>query len=113
MAAPHKTGNCQVPPGVLPLRIPVAIDMGRHVSFARLDPLMTWRVRYFSPALHHDMQSPDYATEAEALSASWEIAQGGGEISAIEGPDGEIAGTDEIEVWFREHNLVMPPVRPR
>jgi len=74
---------------------------------------MTWRVRYFSPTLHHDMQSRDYLTEAEALAAAWEIARDDGEISAIEGPDGDIAGPDEIEVWFREHDLVMPPVRPR
>lgn len=74
---------------------------------------MTWRVRYFSPSLHHEMQSQDFQTEAEALAAAWDIAQVDGEITAIEGPDGEIAGTDEIEVWFREHNLVMPPVRPR
>jgi len=76
-------------------------------------PAECWRVRYFSTSLHHDLQSPDFPTEAEALAAAWEIAQGDGEITAIEGPDGEIAGTDEIEVWFREHNLVMPPVRPR
>ncbi|MDB5641122.1 MAG: hypothetical protein JWN07_439 [Hyphomicrobiales bacterium] len=74
---------------------------------------MTWRVRYYSPSLQHEMQSPDYPTEAEALAAAWDIAQLAGQISAIEGPDGEIAGTDEIEVWFREHNLVMPPVRER
>jgi hypothetical protein len=74
---------------------------------------MTWRVRYFSPSLQHEMQSPDFPTEGEALAAAWDIAQDDGEITAIEGPDGEIAGTDEIEVWFREHNLVMPPVRPR
>jgi hypothetical protein len=59
------------------------------------------------------MQSPDFTTEAEALAAAWDIAQGDGQITAIEGPDGEIAGTDEIEVWFREHNLVAPPVDPR
>lgn len=74
---------------------------------------MTWRVRYFSPSLQHDLQSPDFATEDEALAAAWEIAQTDGEITTIEGPDGEVIGTDEIEVWFREHNLVMPPVRPR
>ncbi len=72
-----------------------------------------WRVRYFSAALRHDMQSPDFRTEAEALSAAWDIAQTDGEITAIEGPDGEIAGIDEIELWFREHDLVMPPVRSR
>lgn len=76
-------------------------------------PSGSWRVRYFSPALRHDMQSIDFATEEEALAAAWDIARAEGEITAIEGPDGEIAGTDEIEVWFREHDLVLPPVRPR
>jgi hypothetical protein len=74
---------------------------------------MSWRVRYFSPEIHHEMQSDEFATEQEALAAAWEIAQGDGQITAIEGPDGEIADVDEIEVWFRERGLVMPPVRPR
>jgi hypothetical protein len=75
-------------------------------------PSACWRVRYFSTSLRHEMQSRDFATESEALAAAYDIAQDDGEITAIEGPDGEIIGTDEIEVWFREHDLVMPPVRP-
>lgn len=71
----------------------------------------SWHVRYFSPALNADVQSEEYPTEAHALEAAWQIARQDGKITAIEGPDGEIAGFDEIELWFREHGLAMPPVR--
>ena len=71
----------------------------------------TWHVRYFSPSLKTHLQSEEFPTEAHALEAAWDIARNDGRITMIEGPDGEIAGFDEIELWFREHGLVMPPVR--
>ena len=70
-----------------------------------------WHVRYFSPSLKTDLQSQEFKTEAHALQAAWEIARADGQISAIEGPAGEIAGFDEIELWCRERGLAMPPVR--
>lgn len=73
---------------------------------------MTWHVRYYSPELKTELQSLEFATEDEALAAAYDIAQGDGRITAIEGPDGEIVGTDEIEVWFRERGLALPPVVP-
>ncbi|MDB5595464.1 MAG: hypothetical protein JWM36_2425 [Hyphomicrobiales bacterium] len=72
---------------------------------------MSWHVRYFSPALHAELQSLEFETEREALAAAYELAQGEERITAIEGPDGETVGPDEIEVWFRERGLVLPPVR--
>ena len=72
---------------------------------------MTWHVRYFSPSLKTEMQSLEFAVEKDALEAAYEIAERGDLITAVEGPDGETVGTDEIEVWFRENGLVLPPVR--
>ena len=72
---------------------------------------MTWHVRYFSPSLKTEMQSLEFAVEKDALAAAYEIAERGDMITAVEGPDGETVGTDEIEVWFRENGLVLPPVR--
>ena len=37
---------------------------------------MTWRVRYFSPSLHHEMQSPEFPTEAHAALWSMEHLSG-------------------------------------
>lgn len=74
---------------------------------------MSWHVRYFSPSLHTELQSLEFSTQDEALAAAFEIARDEGRITAIEGPDGDIAGPDKIEVWFRERGLVLPPVRPR
>ena len=66
---------------------------------------MSWHVRYFSPALKHDMMSPELATEEEALQEAWRLAESGEDITSIEGPDGEIASSDEVELWFRDHGL--------
>ena len=43
---------------------------------------------------------------------AFERAQAGDKITAVEGPDGETVGSDEIEVWFRENGLILPPVVP-
>lgn len=72
---------------------------------------MTWHVRYFSPPLKIELQTEEFPTEAHALQAAWLIARDEGQILGVEGPDGEIAGFDEIELWFREHGLALPPVR--
>lgn len=63
---------------------------------------MTWHVRYFSPSLAHELLSPEIATEAEAFEEAWRLAQSGEQVTSIEGPDGEVASADEIELWFRE-----------
>jgi hypothetical protein len=69
---------------------------------------MAWHVRYFNPSLKTDLQSLEFPTEAHALQAAWHIAREDGRIKLVEGPDGESAGLDEIELWFREHGLVLP-----
>lgn len=74
---------------------------------------MSWHVRYYSPDLHAELQSLEFATEEEALRAAYEFAQNGDQIGAIEGPDGETVGPDEVEVWFRDRGLALPPVMPR
>lgn len=72
---------------------------------------MSWHVKFYSPTLKTDLQSQEFASEKEALQAAYERAEAGDMITAIEGPDGETVGPDEVEVWFRENGLVMPPVR--
>jgi hypothetical protein len=74
---------------------------------------VSWHVRFYSPALQTDLQSREFETEKEALQSAYELAEAGDLITAIEGPDGETVGPDEVEVWFRENGLVMPPVVPR
>lgn len=63
---------------------------------------MSWHVRYFNTSLRVELQSLELMSEQDALAAAWELAQDGAHITAIEGPDGEIVGPDEIDVWFKE-----------
>ena len=65
---------------------------------------MGWHVRFFSPSLKHELISPEMETEEAALAEAWTLAQSGEDVTAIEGPDGELVSGDEIEMWFREHN---------
>ncbi|WP_158811027.1 hypothetical protein [Beijerinckia sp. L45] len=73
---------------------------------------MAWHVRFFSPTLKHDMMSPELASEEDAFEEAWRLAQDGEDITAIEGPDGEIASADEVDLWFRERAAKMPPIEP-
>jgi hypothetical protein len=70
---------------------------------------MAWHVRFYSPSLKHELLSPELETEDEALEAAWQLAQSGEDITAVEGPDGEIASVDEVDLWFREHRQTPPP----
>ena len=69
---------------------------------------MAWHVRFYSPSLKHELLSPELNTEDEALEVAWQLAQSGEDITSIEGPDGEIASADEVELWFREHRQTPP-----
>ncbi|MBX9761261.1 MAG: hypothetical protein K2Y29_20960 [Beijerinckiaceae bacterium] len=73
---------------------------------------MNWHVKFYSPVLRAELQSLEFASEDEALQMAFERAQAGDKITAVEGPDGETVGSDEIEVWFRENGLILPPVVP-
>ena len=70
---------------------------------------MAWHVRFYSPSLKHELLSPELATEDEAFEAAWQLAQSGEDITSIEGPDGEIASADEVDLWFREHRQAPSP----
>jgi hypothetical protein len=62
---------------------------------------MGWHVRYIDHDLNHEMLSPEWATEEEALEVAWNLAQQDGkEITAIEGPDEEIVPMEDIQAWF-------------
>jgi precorrin-3B methylase len=61
---------------------------------------MGWHVRYESLDLKREVMSPEMASEVEALEAAWTLAQEGNQIIAVEGPDGELAGMDEVQFWF-------------
>ena len=69
---------------------------------------MAWHVRYFSPSLNQQMLSDEKVSEQEALEAAWALAQNGEEVVSIEGPDGEIASSEDIEIWFRERGQASP-----
>ena len=60
---------------------------------------MTWHVRFFSPALQQEMLSAEMATKEEAMREAWTLADQGEDITAVEGPDGELVSSDEIETW--------------
>ncbi len=72
---------------------------------------MAWHVRFFSPSLNHDMMSPELATEEEAFEEAWRLAEIGEAVTAVEGPDGEMASADEVDLWFRERGKEIP-VKP-
>ncbi|HEY5225585.1 MAG TPA: hypothetical protein VIJ06_02220 [Methylovirgula sp.] len=62
---------------------------------------MGWHVRYMDLDLKHEMLSPEWATEDEALEDAWNLAQQEGkEITAIEGPDEETVPMEIIQAWF-------------
>jgi hypothetical protein len=62
---------------------------------------MGWHVRYMDLALNHEMLSPEYATEEQALEEAWKLArQKGKEITAIEGPDEVTVPMEEVQAWF-------------
>jgi hypothetical protein len=64
---------------------------------------MGWHVRYVDLALKHEMLSPEYATEEEALEEAWKLAQqDGNEITAVEGPDEELVPMEDIQAWFEK-----------
>jgi hypothetical protein len=64
---------------------------------------MGWHVRYVDLALKHEMLSPEYATEGEALEEAWKLAQqDGNEITAVEGPDEELVPMEDIQAWFEK-----------
>jgi len=70
---------------------------------------MGWIVRYIDDELKHEMESPEYFTEEEALEAAWNLAQGANEITAIEGPDDESVPMLEIEAWFEKRATAEKP----
>jgi hypothetical protein len=72
---------------------------------------MSWHVRFYSSSLKHELLSPELETESEALEAAWRLAQSGEDITSIEGPDGEIASADEVDLWFRERRQAPSPKR--
>ena len=65
---------------------------------------MSWHVRFFSPSLNQDMLSTEFASEDEAFDEAWRLAESGEAVRAIEGPDGEVASAEEIELWFSERD---------
>jgi len=70
---------------------------------------MSWHVRFFSPGLNHELLSPELASQEEALEEAWRLAQSGEDITAIEGPEGELVSAEEIEVWFRKREDGVAP----
>lgn len=70
---------------------------------------MSWHVRFFSPSLKHDLMSPELASEEAALEEAWRLAQDGEDVTAIEGPDGELVSALEIEAWFEKRREDSPP----
>ena len=68
---------------------------------------MSWHVRFFSPSLQQELLSPELATKAEAMREAWTLAEQGEDITAVEGPDGELVSAEEIEVWAEDR--VEPP----
>ena len=70
---------------------------------------MSWHIRFFSPSLKHELLSPEMATEQEALEEALNLARRGEDVTAIEGPDGEILSAEEIDLWFRERGHVAAP----
>ena len=63
---------------------------------------MAWHVRFFSPSLKQELLSVELASEEEAFEEAWNLAERGEDVTAIEGPDGEVATADEVDLWFRE-----------
>jgi hypothetical protein len=61
---------------------------------------MGWHVRYIDRSLKHELLSPEFATRDEAFERAWTLAQEENDISAIEGPDEELVGMEEIGAWF-------------
>ena len=64
---------------------------------------MSWHVRFFSPSLQQDLLSPELATKEEAMREAWTLAEQGEDVTAVEGPDGGLVSTEEIEVWAQEN----------
>ncbi len=60
---------------------------------------MSWHVRFFSPSLEQEVMSAELATQDAALEEAWRLAQGGEDVTAIEGPDGTLVSAEEIEAW--------------
>ncbi len=63
---------------------------------------MSWHVRFFSPSLQQDLLSPELATKEDAMREAWTLAERGEDITAVEGPDGELVSAEEIEVWAED-----------
>lgn len=63
---------------------------------------MSWHVRFFSPSLQQELLSPELATKEEAMREAWTLAEQGEDITAVEGPDGELVSAEEIEVWAED-----------
>ena len=68
---------------------------------------MAWHVRFFSPTLKHEMLSSELPSENDALEEAWSLAERGEDVTAVEGPEGQVVSVDEIELWFRERR--RPP----
>lgn len=82
----------------------------RHLRESAHDrTFIAWHVRFFSPSLKHEMLSPELATEEDAFEEAWKLAENGEAVTAVEGPDGEIGSTDEVDLWFRERGREFPP----
>ena len=73
---------------------------------------MSWHVKFFSPSMNHELLSPELPTEDAAFEEAWRLAESGEAIMSIEGPDGEIASADEVELWFREQGRRHPVASP-
>ena len=70
---------------------------------------MSWHVRFFSPSLQQDVLSPELATKEEALRQAWTLAEQGEDVTAVEGPDGELVSTEEIETWAQDNAELSAP----
>ena len=73
---------------------------------------MSWHVRFFSSSLNQDVLSVGLPTEKAAFEEAWRLAESGESITLIEGPDGDVASAEEVELWFRAQGRTQSVANP-